>query len=136
MEPFYPLHAYVCGKCFLVQLEAYVSADHIFSDYAYFSSYSDSWVEHARVYCERMTKRFLLSYGAIQSLEKLLTLVHENGFILINDYGQTQISRDDEFEHQRFSLATPLCQTRCVEIVSLGNVERSTRSTRCPLRAA
>ena len=42
MEPFYPLHVYVCGGCFLVQLEAYVSAEHIFSDYAYFSSYSDS----------------------------------------------------------------------------------------------
>src|SRR5689334_18156419 len=58
VEPFYPLHAYVCGKCFLVQLEAYVSADHIFDDYAYFSSYSDSWVEHARVYTETMIERF------------------------------------------------------------------------------
>jgi 2-polyprenyl-3-methyl-5-hydroxy-6-metoxy-1,4-benzoquinol methylase len=58
MEPFYPLHVYVCGECFLVQLEAYVSAEHIFSDYAYFSSYSDSWVEHARVYTETMVKRF------------------------------------------------------------------------------
>jgi hypothetical protein len=43
-----------------VQLEAYVSAEHIFSDYAYFSSYSDSWVEHARVYAERMIERFKL----------------------------------------------------------------------------
>ena len=42
MEPFYPLHVYVCSNCFLVQLEAYVSPEHIFSDYAYFSSYSDS----------------------------------------------------------------------------------------------
>jgi 2-polyprenyl-3-methyl-5-hydroxy-6-metoxy-1,4-benzoquinol methylase len=58
MEPFYPLHVYVCAECFLVQLEAYVSAEHIFSDYAYFSSYSDSWVEHSRVYTERMTERF------------------------------------------------------------------------------
>jgi hypothetical protein len=58
MEPFYPLHVYVCGECFLVQLEAYVSAEHIFSDYAYFSSYSDSWVEHARVYTESMVERF------------------------------------------------------------------------------
>ena len=57
MEPFYPLHVYVCGECFLVQLEAYVSAEHIFSEYAYFSSYSDSWVEHARVYTERMVER-------------------------------------------------------------------------------
>jgi 2-polyprenyl-3-methyl-5-hydroxy-6-metoxy-1,4-benzoquinol methylase len=61
MEPFYPLHVYVCGECFLVQLETYVSAEHIFSDYAYFSSYSDSWVEHARVYTERMVQRFHLN---------------------------------------------------------------------------
>jgi tetratricopeptide (TPR) repeat protein len=52
------------------------------------------------------TPRVLNSYGAIQSLEKLLGLLHERGFILANDYGQTQVSRDDEFEHQRFSLAT------------------------------
>ncbi|MBI3466190.1 MAG: methyltransferase domain-containing protein, partial [Planctomycetes bacterium] len=58
MEPFYPLHAHVCSECFLVQLEAYVSAEHIFSDYAYFSSYSDSWVEHARNYSEKMIDRF------------------------------------------------------------------------------
>ena len=50
MEPFYPLRVYVCGECFLVQLEAYVSAEHIFSDYAYFSSYSESWVEHASLH--------------------------------------------------------------------------------------
>ena len=50
MEPFYPLHVKVCEKCYLVQLEEYVSAEHIFTEYAYFSSYSDSWVEHARRY--------------------------------------------------------------------------------------
>src|SRR5947209_20264207 len=60
MEPFYPLHVYVCAECFLVQLEAYVSAEHIFSDYAYFSSYSDSWVEHARAYAEQVVGRFQL----------------------------------------------------------------------------
>jgi hypothetical protein len=60
MEPFYPLHAYVCGECFLVQLQAYVSAEHIFTDYAYFSSYSDTWVEQARAYTETMTQRFRL----------------------------------------------------------------------------
>ena len=52
------------------------------------------------------TKKLLHSYGAIQSLERLLELVHDDGFILANDYGQTQISLKDEFEHQRFSLAT------------------------------
>jgi hypothetical protein len=50
MEPYYPLHTLVCDKCFLVQLQAYVSPDHIFKEYAYFSSYSTSWVEHARTY--------------------------------------------------------------------------------------
>lgn len=50
VEHFYPLHAYVCQQCFLVQVEEYVSAGDIFSEYAYFSSYSDSWVDHARRY--------------------------------------------------------------------------------------
>src|SRR5579859_7994895 len=52
MEPFYPLHVRVCGRCFLVQLEEYVSPENIFSDYAYFSSYSDSWLAHAKAYTE------------------------------------------------------------------------------------
>ena len=60
MEPFYPLHVRVCGECFLVQLEAYVSAEEIFSHYAYFSSYSDSWVEHCRVYTDQVVERFHL----------------------------------------------------------------------------
>jgi len=50
MEPFYPLHAYVCEHCFLVQIEEFVAPADIFTEYAYFSSYSDSWVEHARKY--------------------------------------------------------------------------------------
>jgi 2-polyprenyl-3-methyl-5-hydroxy-6-metoxy-1,4-benzoquinol methylase len=58
MEPFYPLHAYVCGQCFLVQLEEFVAPAEIFSDYAYLSSYSDSWVEHARHYTVAMRERF------------------------------------------------------------------------------
>jgi C-methyltransferase C-terminal domain/Putative zinc binding domain/Methyltransferase domain len=58
MERFYPLHVWVCHKCFLAQLEQYVAPDEIFSDYAYFSSYSDSWVEHARRYAESMCQRF------------------------------------------------------------------------------
>ena len=52
MEPFYPLRVNVCPGCFLVQLAEYVSPAHIFSEYAYFSSYSSTWVEHARVYTE------------------------------------------------------------------------------------
>ena len=52
MEPFYPLHAYVCESCFLVQLQEFVAPDEIFTEYAYFSSYSASWVEHARRYVD------------------------------------------------------------------------------------
>lgn len=58
VEAFYPLHVYVCGHCFLVQLEEFVSAADIFGDYAYFSSYADSWVAHARRYTEAMRARF------------------------------------------------------------------------------
>jgi len=59
MEPFYPLHAYVCGECFLVQLEEFESPQKMFGDhYAYFSSYSDSWLDHARRYTEQMIGRF------------------------------------------------------------------------------
>jgi len=57
MEPFYPLHVRVCQVCFLVQLEEYVSGEAIFSDYAYFSSYSDSWLAHCERYVETMTGR-------------------------------------------------------------------------------
>ena len=57
-EPFYPLHARVCKECFLVQLPEVVSPDHIFSDYAYFSSYSDYWLEHSKAYANLMVKRF------------------------------------------------------------------------------
>ena len=56
-EPFYPLHAYVCESCWLVQLEAYETSEGIFSDYAYFSSFSSSWLDHARRYTEHMIER-------------------------------------------------------------------------------
>ena len=58
MEPFYPLCVYVCEQCFLVQLEEFVAPDDIFSEYAYFSSYSDSWLRHARQYVEMAVARF------------------------------------------------------------------------------
>ena len=58
MEPFYPLHAYVCHHCFLVQLEEFENPDHIFSDYAYFSSYSESYLAHAKSYTQLMIERF------------------------------------------------------------------------------
>ena len=57
-EPRYPLHAYVCADCLLVQLGEFATPQDIFGDYVYFSSYSDSWVEHARRYVERMVERF------------------------------------------------------------------------------
>src|SRR6202142_1481285 len=65
MEPFYPLHAWVCGKCFLVQLEEYVAPSNIFSEYAYFSSFSDSWIEHARRYTQLMRERFAISGSSL-----------------------------------------------------------------------
>ena len=52
MEPFYPLRVWVCERCFLVQVPEYVGPERIFGDYAYFSSYSDSWLRHARRYAE------------------------------------------------------------------------------------
>jgi SAM-dependent methyltransferase len=58
MEPFYPLHAFVCEKCFLVQLDEYVAPSDIFKDYAYFSSYSDSWLKHVSRYSDMMVERF------------------------------------------------------------------------------
>lgn len=56
-ETFYPLHVRVCAQCLLVQLPAYIPAEEIFSDYAYFSSYSDSWVRHARTFVEGAVDR-------------------------------------------------------------------------------
>jgi len=61
MEPTYPLHAYVCERCFLVQLEAVQSRETIFSEYAYFSSYSDSWLAHSRSYVEKAIDRLDLT---------------------------------------------------------------------------
>src|SRR5580704_1259415 len=64
-EVFYPLHVRLCDTCLLVQLPAYVSGEHIFSDYAYFSSYSDSWVAHAKRYAEAMTERLGLTASSL-----------------------------------------------------------------------
>jgi SAM-dependent methyltransferase len=77
MEPFYPLHAYVCHKCFLVQLDEYVAPGDIFSDYAYFSSYADSWVEHARRYCDAMTERFGLGTNS-----QVVEIASNDGYLL------------------------------------------------------
>jgi hypothetical protein len=77
MERFYPLHAWVCGRCFLVQLEQYVAPDDIFSDYAYFSSYSDGWVEHARQYAAKMIEQ--LKLGAHS---KVVEIASNDGYLL------------------------------------------------------
>lgn len=62
MEPFFPLHVYLCDACFLVQLPTHVAAEEIFGgDYAYFSSYSDSWLRHARDYVDMITLRLGLN---------------------------------------------------------------------------
>ena len=77
-EQFYPLHAYVCDSCLMVQLGTIVDAEHIFrDDYAYFSSYSDTWVEHARRYVEMMLERF--GYGAES---KVVEVASNDGYLL------------------------------------------------------
>src|SRR3954465_8555681 len=60
MEPFYPLCALVCERCLLVQLEEFETPEAIFSDYAYFSSYSTSWLELSRRYVHQMVDRLAL----------------------------------------------------------------------------
>ncbi|HTU03528.1 MAG TPA: class I SAM-dependent methyltransferase [Candidatus Sulfotelmatobacter sp.] len=64
-ESFYPLHVRLCEACLLVQLPAYVSGESIFSDYAYFSSYSDSWVAHAKRYADTMIERLGLTQDSL-----------------------------------------------------------------------
>jgi len=77
MERFYPLRAWVCESCFLVQLEEYVSPDQIFGDYSYFSSYSDSWVEHARQYTDLVSKRFALGERSL-----VMEIASNDGYLL------------------------------------------------------
>lgn len=77
MEAFYPLHVFVCEHCFLVQLEEYVSPEDIFTEYAYFSSYSDSWLAHAKAYTELMVKRFQLGRDSLA-----VELASNDGYLL------------------------------------------------------
>ena len=60
MEPFFPVVVHVCENCLLVQLEEVVSAVEIFKNYAYFSSYSDTWLRHAKAYADMITDRLQL----------------------------------------------------------------------------
>jgi tetratricopeptide (TPR) repeat protein len=70
------------------------------------TAHSIPYLDFALGFARDHTNRLVHSYGAIQCLEKLLDLVVDDGFILINDYGQAEVKRDEDFEHQRFSLAT------------------------------
>ena len=72
-----PLHAYVCEHCFLVQLEEFTSPEYIFNDYAYFSSYSDTWLQHARAYTDMAVERFDLD-GQSQVIE----IASNDGYLL------------------------------------------------------
>lgn len=77
MEPFYPLRAYVCEKCWLVQLEEFVAPGDIFGEYAYFSSYSDSWVAHAKRYVDSMCARFQLGASS-----QIVEIASNDGYLL------------------------------------------------------
>ncbi|MDP8908047.1 MAG: class I SAM-dependent methyltransferase [Chloroflexota bacterium] len=78
MEPFYPLCALVCSRCFLVQLDDYESPQHIFDDeYAYFSSYSTSWLEHCRRYTQQMTERL-----GLDASSQVIEVASNDGYLL------------------------------------------------------
>jgi SAM-dependent methyltransferase len=77
MELYYPLHALVCSECFLVQLQEYVKPERIFDEYAYFSSYSTTWVEHARYYCEMIKARL-----GLDSKSLVLEIASNDGYLL------------------------------------------------------
>jgi len=79
MEAFYPLHVQVCDACLLVQLEPVSNPEEIFSDYAYFSSFSDSWLEHARTYSETVIRRFGLNSG-----NWIVEIASNDGYLLKN----------------------------------------------------
>jgi SAM-dependent methyltransferase len=77
MEPYFPLHVLVCGTCFLVQLKEYVSPESIFREYAYFSSYSTTWVAHAKRYCETIATRLGLGRDSL-----VVELASNDGYLL------------------------------------------------------
>ena len=77
MEPFYPLRAYVCSRCFLVQLQEFRTPKQIFADYPYFSSYSDSWLQHARNYTDDMIERFGFDHSS-----NVIEIASNDGYLL------------------------------------------------------
>ena len=76
-EPFYPLHVYVCSQCLLVQLPSLPTPTEMFSDYAYFSSYSSTWLEHCKKYAHLATARFSLN-----SSSQVIELASNDGYLL------------------------------------------------------
>jgi SAM-dependent methyltransferase len=76
-ESFYPLESYVCERCFLVQLPEHVTPQNIFEEYAYFSSYSDSWLAHAKAYVEMVTNRLAIGPQAL-----VIELASNDGYLL------------------------------------------------------
>ena len=76
-EAFYPLHARACQKCWLVQIAEFVPPEDIFVEYAYFSAYSDSWVEHARLYAEQMIGRLDLGADSL-----VVEVASNDGYLL------------------------------------------------------
>jgi SAM-dependent methyltransferase len=79
MEPFYPLKAYVCERCFLVQLGEVASPQEIFDDYVYFSSYSTTWLEHARQYVDLIVDRLGLDESS-----HVVEVASNDGYLLQN----------------------------------------------------
>ena len=77
MEPFYPLKVWVCRKCFLVQLSQYVKVEEIFTEYAYFSSFSTAWLKHAEDYVAMITKRLSLGKDSF-----VVELASNDGYLL------------------------------------------------------
>ncbi len=77
MEPFYPLHVYVCEQCYLVQLEEYVSREDIFTEYAYFSSFATSWLQHVERYTHQMIDRFKLDENSC-----VIEVASNDGYLL------------------------------------------------------
>jgi len=94
MEPHYPLHVRVCSNCFLAQIGEYVEPAEIFDDYAYFSSYSDSWLKHASDYVDMMAERFSLGTES-----HVLEIASNDGYLLqyFQKYGIDVLGIDPAF---------------------------------------
>jgi SAM-dependent methyltransferase len=77
VEPFYPLKAYVCGRCLLMQIKAFEPPETIFQEYAYFSSFSESWLEHCRRYAQATIERF-----ALGAQSRVVEIASNDGYLL------------------------------------------------------